>query len=103
MKLKQLIPLTIGIGAIAGLRSMAAPAIISRAARRKAFRIRDPRLKFLQSNKTEIVLSALAVGELVADKLQFIPKRTRPGPLAARIGSGSLCGAVLTSAARRSV
>jgi uncharacterized membrane protein len=103
MKLKQLIPLTLGIGAIAGLRSMAAPAIISRAARRKSFRIRDSRLKFLQSNKAGIVLSALAVGELVADKLPFTPNRTSPAPLAGRIASGSLCGAVLASAAKRSV
>jgi len=103
MKLKQLIPLTIGIGAIAGLRSMAAPAIISMAARRKAFRIRESRLKFLQSNNAGIVLSALAVGELVADKLPFTPNRTSAGLLAPRIASGSLCGAVLASAAKRSV
>ena len=101
--MKQLIPLTIGIGAIAGLRSMAAPAIISRAARRKAFRIRDSRLKFLQSNKAGVVLSALAVGEMVADKLPFTPNRTSPGLLAGRVASGSLCGAVVSSAARRSV
>jgi uncharacterized membrane protein len=42
-----------------------------------------------------VVFSLLAIGELIADKLPFIPGRTQPGPLGARIIFGALCAAAL--------
>jgi uncharacterized membrane protein len=45
----------------------------------------------------------LAIGELVADKLPMIPKRTAPAPLLARIVTGGLCGACLCAAAGQSL
>ena len=42
--------------------------------------------------------SAFAIGELIADKLPFIPNRTSPGPLFGRIVLGALCGATLCAA-----
>ena len=42
-----------------------------------------------------VVFSLLAIGELIADKLPFIPGRTQPGPLGARIVFGALCAAAL--------
>ena len=42
-----------------------------------------------------VVFSLLAIGELIADKLSFIPGRTQPGPLGARIVFGALCAAAL--------
>jgi uncharacterized membrane protein len=48
------------------------------------------------ANKISLaVFSLFAVGELIADKLPFIPGRTQPGPLGARIIFGALCAAAL--------
>jgi uncharacterized membrane protein len=91
------------IGLMAGLRSMTAPAIVSRAAAYRDLPMGGSGLKILGSAVSASVLMLLAAGEIVADKLPFIPKRTDPGPLAARIVSGALCGAAICSAKRRSV
>jgi uncharacterized membrane protein len=45
---------------------------------------------------TPYILTVLALGELVADKLPKTPSRKTPGPFAFRIVSGGLCGAALT-------
>jgi len=44
-----------------------------------------------------------AVGELIADKLPNIPKRTARAPLSARIITGGLCGACLCAGAGKSL
>jgi len=49
------------------------------------------------------IFSVLAIGELVADKLPMIPKRTAPVPLMARIITGGLCGVCLCASARQSL
>ena len=49
------------------------------------------------------ILSVLAIGELVADKLPMIPKRTAPAPLMARFATGGFCGACLCAAAEKSL
>ena len=43
-------------------------------------------------------LAALAVGELIADKLPFIPDRTNTGPLLGRFVGGGICGAAICMA-----
>jgi uncharacterized membrane protein len=87
-----------GIGVVAGLRSMTAPAVVSWSGPAP-----NSSLQFLKSKTSTKVLSALAAGELVLDKLPSTPNRTSPGPLIGRIASGAFCGAALCSAARRSV
>ena len=52
-------------------------------------------LAFLASKISLVVFSLLAMGELIADKLPFIPGRTQPGPLGARIVFGAICAAAL--------
>src|SRR6202035_4882923 len=49
-----------------------------------------------------IILTVLAIGELIADKLPFTPSRKAAGPFIARIVSGALCGATI-GAARNSI
>ena len=44
------------------------------------------------------IFTVSALGELVADKLPMTPARTKPGPLAARIVMGGLCGACVVVA-----
>jgi uncharacterized membrane protein len=49
------------------------------------------------------ILSLLAVGELIADKMPRIPSRTSLVPLLARIVMGGLCGASLCASANQSL
>jgi uncharacterized membrane protein len=94
---------TFGIGIVAGLRSMTAPAIVSWAARLHRFDLSASRLAFLASAAAVYIFSALGIGELVADKLPFVPNRTSPLPMLFRILSGAICGVALCIAANRLV
>ena len=47
---------------------------------------------------TVAIFTALAVGELVADKLPKTPNRTAPGPLLARLVFGGLAGSIAATA-----
>lgn len=91
-----------GIGAVAGLRSLLAPAAVSQAASRRMLRLRGPAVEFLRSERSANILAALAVAELVADKLPFTPDRTEPPSLLFRAASGALCGAAVASSLRKS-
>jgi uncharacterized membrane protein len=52
-------------------------------------------LAFFTNKITLAIFSVFAIGELIADKLPFIPARTQVGPLAVRVIFGALCGAAL--------
>jgi uncharacterized membrane protein len=52
-------------------------------------------LAFLGFAATPYILSALAIVELIADKLPKTPSRKAPTGFVARIVSGALCGAAL--------
>ena len=83
------------IGVVAGLRSMTAPAVISWGAHQGWLLLTGSPLGFFAHPVTLILLTLFALGELVADKLSFIPSRTTPGPLVIRLISGAVCGAAL--------
>jgi uncharacterized membrane protein len=83
------------IGVIAGLRSMTAPAAVSWAARLGWLRLYDTWLGFLGFAVAPYVFSALAIGELIGDKLPKTPSRKAPVGFGGRIVSGGLCGAAL--------
>jgi uncharacterized membrane protein len=91
------------IGAITGLRSMTAPAAVSWAARLKWLNLGHTSLAFLGYAATPYILTVLAFGELVADKLPKTPSRKRPGPFAGRVILGGLCGAALCASASQPV
>ena len=55
------------------------------------------------STASVAVFSLLAIGELIADKLPTIPKRTAPAPLMGRLVTGALCGACLCAAMGKSL
>jgi uncharacterized membrane protein len=86
------------IGAIAGLRSLTAPAAVSWAARLGWLHLENTWLAFLGAAATPYILSLLALGELVNDKLPRTPSRKEPVPFIARIVMGAICGAALTGA-----
>jgi uncharacterized membrane protein len=83
------------IGVIAGLRSMTAPAAVSWAARLGWLHLENTALAFLGYVATPYILSVLAVGELINDKLPKTPSRKAPVPFIFRIVVGALCGAAL--------
>jgi uncharacterized membrane protein len=90
------------MGAVSGLRSMAGPAIIATAARARHLKVDGTALAWFGSPKAAPIVSALAIGEMIADKLPFMPDRTRPGSLAGRAITGALCGyAVFSRRGRR--
>jgi uncharacterized membrane protein len=91
------------LGAAAGMRSMSPPATVSRLAHTGLLPARNRQLEILAHPTFVATATALAVGELIADKLPFVPARTTPGPLITRAISGAMCGAAVTSAKERSV
>ncbi len=91
------------MGAVAGLRSMSSPAIMSQFVRSGLLPMGPSPLGFLNGATTAKTLAALAVGELVADKLPFMPKRTKAPSLAARAVSGGFSGAAICSSKKKSV
>jgi uncharacterized membrane protein len=95
--------LVFGIGIVAGLRSLTAPAVVAWGAHLNWLNLHGSPLAFMGSTTAVAILSVLAIGELIADKLPTIPKRTAPAPLTARIITGSLCGACLSAAAGKSL
>lgn len=90
------------IGTVAGMRSMTAPAIASRIAGAAGLEVDKTGVDFLQNPVIPRVMSVLAFGELIADKLPFIPSRTRTFPLIVRGISGAVSGAALCSSKKRS-
>src|SRR5689334_23847248 len=83
------------IGAIAGLRAMTAPAVISWAARTGWINLAPTSLAFLGYAFTPWILTLLALAELVTDQLPTTPSRKAPGPFGARLVSGGLSGAAI--------
>jgi uncharacterized membrane protein len=83
------------IGVVAGLRSMTSPAAVSWAARLGWLHLENTPLAFLGFAPTPYILSVLAIGELINDKLTKTPSRKTLVPFAARIAMGALCGAAL--------
>ena len=90
--------LAFGLGVVAGSRSLLAPAAVSWGISRGWLVVPEARLKLLAHPLAPKILTALALGELVGDKLPKTPSRTNPGPFAARVMSGALCGAAVGSA-----
>ena len=87
-----------GLGVVAGMRSLTAPALL----RRWLSRQRDLAPSPLDNVATPMVLAIAAGGELVADKLPFTPDRTTPPSVAFRALSGALVGGSFCAANRRS-
>jgi uncharacterized membrane protein len=91
-----MLPLAIGI--VAGLRSMTAPAAVSWAARVGWLDLSATPLAFVGYAFTPWILTAFALGELVADKLPTTPSRRTTIPFSTRVLTGGLSGAVIGAA-----
>jgi len=87
------------IGFVAGLRSMTPLALLNWTSRIGVDT--DSAIEqFLNAPASRMVSSALAVGELVGDKLPFTPSRLAAGPLIGRIVIGGLAGATICQRSR---
>ena len=83
------------IGVSAGLRSLTALAAVSWAARLGWLHLENTWLAFLGAAITPYILTVLAIGELIADKLTKTPSRKTPVPFTARVVIGAMCGAAI--------
>jgi uncharacterized membrane protein len=90
------------LGSLTGLRSLTAPAVVCWAAHFGWLDFAGAKLAFIDRPVTLIVLTLLAVIELIADKLPN-PARTAPPGVIARIVLGGLCGVALATSAGRSL
>ena len=90
--------LAFGIGIVAGLRSLTAPAVVAWASHLGWINLHSSPLAFMGSKWSLGIFTVLALLELVADQLPNTPARTAPLGLCARIVTGGLCGACLAVA-----
>jgi len=93
------------LGAVAGMRSVVAPAVVSHWLSRThdaRESLRTSPLRFLGHERAAKTLRMAAAGEFVVDKLPGMPDRTEPPFIATRLAAGALAGATVASAARRS-
>lgn len=77
---------------------MTAPAAVSWAARLGWLHLENTPLAFLGFAYTPYILSLLALGELVNDKLPKTPSRKAPAPFIARIVTGAFSGSAIGAA-----
>lgn len=83
------------IGVVTGLRSLTAPAAVSWAAKLGWLHLENTWLAFLGYAYTPYILSLLAIGELITDKLPTTPSRKAAMGFTARVVLGALCGAAI--------
>ena len=83
------------IGVVAGLRSLTAPAVVAWAALLGWINLHGTWASWVGNIVTVVILSLLAVAELVNDKLPKTPPRTAPPVFAARLITGGFSGAVI--------
>lgn len=95
---------TIGLGMIAGMRSMSAPALLSQhLSNHKHLGLVGSKIGFLQSKPFALLTKFLAAGELAGDKMAQSPDRISPAQLTGRVLSGALVGAGVYQANRDSM
>jgi uncharacterized membrane protein len=95
--------LSLGIGVVAGLRSLTAPAAVSWAACLGWLDLHGSPLAFMGSRVAVAIFSMLALAEYIADLLPRTPNRTTRGPLITRIVTGALAGGSLSVSSGQSL
>jgi uncharacterized membrane protein len=85
----------LGIGFVAGLRSMMAPAAVTWAASNGRLTLSNSPLALLDSAPAVHTSRKLAIGEIITDKTPLLPSRLRPASLLWRLLSGGVCGAAV--------
>ena len=88
-----LLPLLTGVSA--GLRSMMPLAIVAWASQHWPG-VQQSSVAFMAAPAAAYIFTALAVAELISDKLPFVPSRLTPGPLGAQqpLAMGIIVGGI---------
>ena len=89
------------IGLFAGMRSLTPPAAVAWAVHLGWLQLARP-LSLIGSLPAVIILSVLAIAEIIFDKLPNTPKRTAPPGLIGRIVTGGFTGACVALGGGRS-
>lgn len=97
----ELLTRTILLGTMTGMRSMSAPALITRRAVQNPEAFRKTPFAPLVSEDVAKLAGMAAIGEMVIDKLPFLPKRTSPILLLGRAIWGGVVGAAAYVEARQ--
>ncbi len=103
MPLTAFASLVLGLGFVNGLRTLVPVTALCWGAHLHWISFAQTPFAFLANPISLGVFSAMAVGELIGDKLPKTPARTKPFSLAARLGFGATCGAALASIAGASL
>lgn len=94
----------IGLGNVAGIRSMVAPSIVSDYfSSHQNINLYKSRINFMQSPMTSAITKALSMAEFAGDKLPGTPDRIILPQVLGRIASGALVGATIFQANRESI
>ncbi len=82
------------LGALTGLRTFTPIAVLVWMLRLHHVFILGSKFYFLHNLTPIVILTILAVGELIADKLPSMPSRLRPPGLLGRLIFGAICGVI---------
>jgi uncharacterized membrane protein len=96
MNTNMVLLFALGIGIVAGLRAMTAPAVVAWATHLAWLDLYGSYFAFMGSKWAVVLFTIAALGEFVSDQLPKTPARTTAGPLAARIVMGALTGACVS-------
>jgi uncharacterized membrane protein len=89
--------LAFGIGVIAGLRALTAPAVVAWAAHLHWINLQGTPLAFMGTIVAVAIFTLAAIGEIVNDKLPKTPSRTATPSLIIRIVMGAFAAATLSA------
>jgi len=99
-KMNHALLLAVGIGIVAGLRSLTAPALVAWAAHLGWLNLQGTPISWMGSAVAVGVFTLLAIVELIGDVLPKTPPRTGAMGLSARIVMGGFTGLCLYAAAQ---
>ncbi|MDX5422258.1 MAG: DUF4126 family protein [Hymenobacteraceae bacterium] len=89
----------VALGALAGMRSMAAPALLSHyLSKHPSSNLNGTPMRFMQYPQVSTATKIMAASEMTGDKMPGIPDRISPAALAGRTASGALVAATLFKA-----
>lgn len=88
-----------GLGVVAGMRSLIAPALLSHKLVR-TYPTKQPSqpIHYLAMPPVSLALKVLAGAEIIGDKIPNVPDRTIPLEFGARVAMGATCGGFLSQA-----
>ena len=96
MNSNLILALAFGIGVVAGLRALTAPATVSWAAHLGWIQLAGSHLSWMSSIITAVIFTLLAIAEIVNDKLPKTGARTAPPSIVIRMVMGGFAAATLS-------